>query len=292
LFSFLPRLVGKKTVVTVQGLDWQRAKWGAIASRVLHLGEAAAVKLPTSTMVVSQTLQRYYRDRYHRETTYIPNGATLVPHTMPSKLREWDLLPDNYILFLGRFSPEKNCHLLIEAFEKVQTDMKLVFAGGSSHSDSYVDSLRRHESDRIRFLPWVSGRDLEELLSNAAIFALPSELEGLSLALLDAMAAGVCVLTSDIPENREVVEGVGYTFRRGDVSDLERVLDILVHNPQLRHQAGAHERERILSEYRWPEIAASIESSYYKILGWPTDECVKPGEIAVSPAAISAQALD
>ncbi len=272
LFSFLPRLAGKKTVVTVQGLDWQRGKWGRIASRVLRWGEAAAVSLPDATMVVSHTLQQYYRQQYKRDTIYIPNGARLASQRLPRQLTEWDLHPDNYVLFLGRFSPEKNCHLLIKAFENIHTSMNLVLAGGSSHSDAYVNSLRRHESEQIRFLPWVSGTDLEELLSNAALFVLPSELEGLSLALLDAMAAGVCVLTSDIPENKEVVEGAGFTFRRGDQGDLEHMLDLLVHNPELRRQSAAGERERIQGQYLWPEIARSIEKAYYNVLGWTPDE--------------------
>ncbi len=273
LFSFLPRLAGKKTIVTVQGLDWQRGKWGRIARRVLRWGEAAAVSAPDATMVVSRTLQNYYRQRYNRDTTYIPNGATFTARRAPERLTEWGLSPNNYVLFLGRFSPEKNCQLLIDAFENLHTDMKLVLAGGSSHSDAYADSLRSHESDQVRFLPWVSGNDLDELLSNAALFVLPSELEGLSLALLDAMAAGVCVLTSDIPENNEVVEGAGYTFHRGDRSDLERMLDLLIHNPELRHQAGTREQARIQSEYLWPGIARSIERAYYKVLDWsPRDE--------------------
>jgi glycosyltransferase involved in cell wall biosynthesis len=280
LFSFLPRLAGKKTVVTVQGLDWQRGKWGRIASRVLRWGEAAAVSLPDATMVVSHTLQEYYRQQYKRDTIYIPNGATLASRRVPRQLIEWDLLPDNYVLFLGRFSPEKNCHLLIKAFENTTTSMNLVLAGGSSHSDAYVQSLRRHESEQIRFLPWVSGTDLEELLSNAALFVLPSELEGLSLALLDAMAAGVCVLTSDIPENKEVVEGAGFTFRRGDQADLEHMLDLLIHNPELRRQSAAGERERIQGEYLWPQIARSIEKAYYKVLGW-----VPNGQIPIHTSA-------
>ena len=280
LFSFFPRLAGKKTVVTVQGLDWQRGKWGRIASRVLRWGEAAAVSLPDATMVVSRTLQEYYRQQYKRDTIYVPNGATLASRRVPRQLIEWDLLPDNYVLFLGRFSPEKNCDLLIKAFENTTTSMNLVLAGGSSHSDAYVQSLRRHKSEQIRFLPWVSGTDLEELLSNAALFVLPSELEGLSLALLDAMAAGVCVLTSDIPENKEVVEGAGFTFRRGDQADLEHMLDLLVHNPELRRQSAAGERERIQGEYLWPQIARSIEQAYYKVLGW-----VPNGQIPIHTSA-------
>jgi glycosyltransferase involved in cell wall biosynthesis len=270
LFSFLPRLAGKKTVVTVQGLDWERAKWGRIASRVLRWGEAAAVSAPDATMVVSRTLQQHYRQQYNRDTIYIPNGATLAPRRLPRQLIEWDLLADNYVLYLGRFSPEKNCHLLIDAFENLHTSMKLVLAGGSSHSDHYAKRLRHHESGQIRFLPWVSGSNLEEIVSNAALFVLPSEIEGLSLALLDAMAAGVCVLASDIPENNEVVEGAGFTFRSGDQADLERMLDLLLRNPELRRQAAARERERIQSEYLWPAIARSIERAYYRVLGWNT----------------------
>ena len=134
-------------------------------------------------------------------------------------------------------------------------------------------SLRRHESERVRFLPWVSGRDLEELLCNAALFVLPSELEGMSLALLDAMAAGVCVLTSDIPENKEVVEDAGFTFRRGERADLELMLELLIHNPALRRQAAIANVSGSRGEYLWPEIAQSIEAAYYNVLGW--SECMR-----------------
>jgi len=296
LFSFLPRLAGKKTVVTVQGLDWQRGKWGRIASRVLRWGEAASVSAPNATMVVSRTLQQHYRQQYNRDTIYVPNGATLSPRRVPRQLIEWDLLPDNYVLFLGRFSPEKNCHLLIDAFETLHTDMKLVLAGGSSggssHSDSYAKRLRRHESDQIRFLPWVSGSDLEEIVSNAALFVLPSEVEGLSLALLDAMAAGVCVLTSDIPENNEVVEGAGFTFHRGDQADLEHMLDLLIHNPELRRQSAARERERIQSQYLWPAIARSIETAYYNVLGWNTGEERSSDRSQIPASAVPATSLN
>jgi glycosyltransferase involved in cell wall biosynthesis len=274
LFSFLPRLTGKKTVVTVQGLDWQRGKWGRIASRILRWGEAAAVSSPSATMVVSRTLQQHYRDEHNRETIYIPNGATPAARRHPRQLSRWGIAPDSYVLFLGRFSPEKNCHRLIDAFEAIRSskdfppDMKLVLAGGSSHSDNYLENLLGHESDSIKFLPWVSGSDLEELLTNSALFVLPSEIEGLSLALLDAMAAGVCVLTSDIPENKEVVGGAGFTFDRRNQADLERMLDLLVRNPQLRRESSGRERARIQEEYRWPQIARSIEKTYYDVLGW------------------------
>ena len=265
LFSFIPRLAGKKTVVTVQGLDWQRKKWNALASAVLRAGEHASATLPDATMVVSQTLRKYYDNRYGRESLCIPNGTHLRERRTPSHLSDWGLAPDDYILFLGRFSPEKNCHMLIDAYKRLDTSVKLVFAGGSSYTDAYVDQLRRHASDRIRFLPWVGGDELEELLTNAMLFALPSDMEGLSLALLDAMGAGVCVVTSDIPENRELVDGAGFTFRRGDVEDLERVLQMLVGDSAARRSAAAAAKQRIRDHYLWSDIACRIEAAYLKL---------------------------
>jgi glycosyltransferase involved in cell wall biosynthesis len=265
LFSFFPRLVGKKTVVTVQGQDWQRKKWGRFASFTLRLGELASARLPNRTMVVSQTLQRHYQAAYGVETTYVPNGSVIRKRVAPRQLWEWGLEPDNYVLFLGRFSPEKNCHLLIEAYEKLDTRAKLVLAGGSSYTNAYVDELRKHQSERVIFLDWVHGRALDELLTNAALFVLPSDLEGLSLALLDAMGAGVCVLTSDIPENREVIGSTGFTFQPGDATDLARMLGRLLSDPHGRAQAGRNAQVRVHERYLWPRIATDIGHSYAEL---------------------------
>ena len=268
LFSFVPRLVGKKTAVTVQGLDWQRKKWGRAASAVLRLGERAAAWCPDATMVVSRTLWSYYRDRYGLETTYIANGALLREHRNASKILEWGLLPDRYVLFLGRFSPEKNCHLLIEAYESIETDVKLVLAGGGHRSDAYYVELLHHASDRVRLLQYVSGDAFEELLTNAMLFVLPSDLEGLSLALLEAMGAGLCVLASDIPENRELVDGVGFLFRPGDRIDLQRMLRLLLTDPEVREAAGRAAKQRIREQYLWPKIAQQVEQAYMEMMGW------------------------
>jgi len=261
-------LLGKKTAVTVQGLDWQRKKWGRFASAVLRLGERASAKLPNATVVVSQALQRRYREIHGIETFYLPNGGVLRERTEPRRILEWGLQPGKYVLFLGRFSPEKGCHLLVEAFEQIDTDVKLVMAGASSYCDEYSRELQRHASERIRMLDWVSGDTLDELLTNAMIFVLPSDLEGLSLALLDAMGAGLCVLTSDIPENREVVDGAGFTFQRGSATDLADRLRFLIVNPAARQAAGRTAKKRIEEQYQWQKIARDIEKTYFQLMGW------------------------
>ena len=262
LFSFLPRLVGKKTVVTVQGLDWQRCKWQKLAASVLRIGERGSVRLPNATIVVSRTLQHYYRERYGIEPAYVPNGTILQQRRGPSQLLNWGLEPDDYILFVGRLSPEKNCHLLIEAHSRIENAPALVVAGGSSYADGYVTNLREHASQRVKFLDWVSGHAFEELLTNAMLFVLPSAIEGLSLSLLDAMGAGVCVLVSDIPENLEVADGTGFSFRNGDSSHLERMLRMLIANPQLRHATVDKARARARERYAWDHITQQIEDIY------------------------------
>lgn len=268
LFSFIPRLAGKKTVVTVQGLDWQRKKWGRLASAVLRLGERAAVSLPTQTMVVSHELQKYYKARYGAETCYVPNGGIPRERRLPEKIFDWGLEPGKYVLFLGRFSPEKGCHLLVEAFETLNTDVKLVLAGASSYCDDYSRHLKAHASEQIKILDWVSGHALDELLTNAMIFVLPSDLEGLSLALLDAMGAGLCVLSSDVAENREAVAEAGFTFRRGDVADLADRLRFLISNPTVREAAGQAAKRRVREHYQWSTIASEIERIYFEMMGW------------------------
>jgi glycosyltransferase involved in cell wall biosynthesis len=178
------------------------------------------------------------------------------------------------VLYLGRFSPEKNCHLLIEAFEQIQTPFKLVLAGGSSHTDDYAANLRKHASDQIVFLDWLSGDALVEVLTNAALFVLPSDVEGLSLALLDAMGAGVCVLGSDTPENKETIENSGFTFRRGDLLDLQRMLTVLLSDRRLREVAAQKARERVRQHYLWDKVVADLAEIYDDTLNAKTNRAV------------------
>jgi len=267
LLSFIPRLFGKKTIVTVQGLDWRRKKWGKLARVTLYVGEHASIHFCNVAMVVSETLHKHYKREHGTEPVVVPNGTHIRKRRLASSLAQWKLEKDKYILYLGRFSPEKNCHLLIDAYERLQTSVKLVLAGGSSHSDAYATELHKHESSKIIFLDWVAGEAFDQLLTNSMLFVLPSDLEGLSLALLDAMGAGVCVLTSDIPENLELIRNAGYTFRKGDVDDLERMLQRLILQPKLREEMARAARLKIQENYLWPKIALQIEGVYRNVVG-------------------------
>jgi glycosyltransferase involved in cell wall biosynthesis len=277
LFSFFPRLFGKKTVVTVQGLDWQRKKWGRVARCALRVGEWASARLPSRTVAVSRTLQGYYSSRRAKECVFVPNGTILREGTSCETLRRFGLERDGYVLYLGRLSPEKNCHLLVEAFEELETPMRLVFAGGSSHTDEYAAKLRQKQSDRIQILEWVSGKTFDALLTNAALFVLPSDMEGMSMALLDAMGANVCVLASDIAENRETLADTGFTFRPGDVNDLRERLRLLLARPELRRASALRARDRVRKCYLWERVAEEM-SAVYESLG-SLREVVRPAPI-------------
>ncbi len=164
--------------------------------------------------------------------------------------------------------------------------MKLVLAGGSSYSTAYEKELRSHAGERVVLLNYVAGDELDELLTNAMLFVLPSDLEGLSLALLDAMGAGVCVLTSDIPENRELVESAGFTFQRGNVNDLERMLRLLIAEERVRQDAAQRGQEHVRQNYLWPGIAEEIEKVYLDAVGWKSEVRTSRTEEAPLPDAI------
>jgi glycosyltransferase involved in cell wall biosynthesis len=161
-------------------------------------------------------------------------------------------------------------------------------AGSSSYCDEYSRQLRSHAGQRIKILDWISGDDLDELLTNAMVFVLPSELEGLSLALLDAMGAGLCVLSSDVPENREAIETAGFTFRCGDVADLAERLRFLIANPAVREAAGQAARRRVREQYQWGEVASQVEGVYLAMMGRKSTDIVprKPNERIIAPAPL------
>jgi glycosyltransferase involved in cell wall biosynthesis len=136
----------------------------------------------------------------------------------------------------------------------------------SSHSNDYMTALHRHESRKVRLFDWVAGDALDDLLTNTMLFVLPSDLEGLSLALLEAMGAGICTLASDIPENREVIGDAGFTFRAGDVADLERMLCMLIEAPEIRENTGLRARDRVPKLYQWDSVATEVRGIYLQLM--------------------------
>ncbi|OGV43818.1 MAG: hypothetical protein A2X46_08845 [Lentisphaerae bacterium GWF2_57_35] len=273
LFSFLPRCSGRGVVATVHGLDWQREKWKGFAKMVLKAGAWASGRFPHRTIVVSRVLRQYYADAYGRPTTYIPNGIAPVVKKPLDRLGRFGVRPDHYILFLSRLVPEKGCHLLIRAFQKVQTDMKLLMVGGGSYTANYVESLRKMAASdpRIIFAGALYGDDKAEAFSNARFMVLPSTLEGMPIVLLEAMNYECPVLCSNIPANLDVVEAGGgqssyaQTFECGSENDLVQQLKSMVESDFSLKETAARARQYVAREYSWDRVTDLTEEVYFSV---------------------------
>ena len=265
IMLWLPKLLGIRVVATIHGLDWQRAKWGNFASFILKSGEKMAAKYADEVIVLSKNVQEYFAETYHRQTHYIPNGIAKPQLKEVKVIREkYGLEKDGYILFLARLVPEKGLHYLIEAFRKLDTDKKLVVAGGSSHSFEYIEKIKKMaaKDSRIILTDFVQGRVLEELYSNAYCFVLPSDIEGMAISLLEAMSYGNCCLVSDINENLEVVEDCAYSFKKGSPEDLRKKLAMLLQHPERVQAMKARSSDFICGKYSWEAVVEATEKLY------------------------------
>lgn len=277
LLCWVPRLAGRRVIVTVHGLDFERAKWGGLATRVLKAGAWTAAHCPHRTIVVSHKLRQYYRQRHGKDTVHIPNGVNQPRRRPLEALARFGLAPEGYILSLGRLVPEKGVHTLIEAFRPLQTPLKLLIAGASSHSDGYRDRLLdlAGGDPRIIFAGPLHGQDKDEAFSNARLFVLPSELEGMPIVLLEAMSYGCPVLTSSIEECLEVFRlddagrqgaqppdwHLGAAFRTADPVALGAVLAQALHHDGLGDM-GRRGRGYVLRHYDWDAITQATLNVY------------------------------
>lgn len=273
LFSWLPRLASSaKVVVTCQGLDWQRAKWGKISSKIIYWGERSAVKYVHDMIVVSQDLRNYFARTYGLKAVYIPNGPGEFSDSDPSfkYVRSLNLAPERYLLFLGRLVPEKKPDLLIKAFQKLQAQgWKLVFAGGISDTEKFCDYLRQLAGDNpnIIFTGELQGRRLAEIVRGAGLFVLPSDLEGLPLVMLEAMKEGIPVVASDIPPHVQLIEpDKGFLFEAGNCDSCVAVLRKALQQPEIRAAMAKKAQRQVLANYNWQKITKENLSVYLRLV--------------------------
>lgn len=260
---WIPHLFRKKIVVTIHGLDWQRAKWGGFATKYIKFGEKLAAKYADEIIVLSKGIQKYFKDTYNRDTKFIPNGVNKPTLRQAKIIKEkYGLEKDSYILFLARIVPEKGLHYLIEAFKKTDTDKKLVIAGEASHTNDYLKKIKKSIKDdnRIIMTGFVQGIELQELYSNCLIYCLPSDVEGMPLSLLEAISYGCNCLVSDIEENKQITEEANViTFKKGNIGDLEEKLQKLLNND---NKNKVYANDEFFKVHNWDYIEEKIEKIY------------------------------
>lgn len=257
---FLPllKLFGKKVILSGDGVEWRREKWGRFAKAVHKLGEQMAVRFADCIVVDNQEVGNYYRDRHGIETTEIAYGANEIAvdeARSAELLKQHGLEAGRYFLFVGRIVPEKGVHNLIDAYRGLETDYPLVIIGDDNSGSEYRDRLFQQASDDIRFLGFVYSTDYEQLLVNAYMYLSASELEGTSPSLVSAMGAGVCSLVNGIDENIATVKGCATTYARNDNEDLRRLWQALIDDPDRVAELRRKGRECVEQYYRWDAIA-------------------------------------
>lgn len=263
----IPRLFGKKVIVQGHGIEWKRTKWGPVARIALKLLERPSILWANAVTVVSKTQQEYILKNYGVKADWIPTGVNKPVFRRPELIKNiYGLKGEDYILFASRLVKEKGAHYLIDAFKSLKTDLKLVIAGDAPYEDSYKMFLRERAAGdrRILFTGFVTGQLLQELLSNAFLFVLPSDLEGLPTVLLEAMSYGNLCLVSDIPENLEALSGLGYTFKAGSVESLREKINDIISNPDYSLKERA--KRFVLEHYTWDKISDRLEQLYFELV--------------------------
>lgn len=270
--SWIPKLLGRKTkvVATFHCQDYYHQKWNAFARFALRMGECMCCRVPDKTIAVSKVLQQYARDAYGTEVAMIPNGADVTNPRSAKLLAQWNLKPKKYVLYAGRLIKHKGIHYLIEAYKQLEDSarvpnaFKLVIVGDGFHTQDYVEYLRTISDGResILFTGAQTGEMLAQLFANAYAFVLPSETEGLSLALLEAMGYGLGVLVSDIKENVEPLEGNGFVFKNKNVIDLRDQLAYVLNRPDEVMKMGQRAHQHVEQQYSWKSIARDTLALY------------------------------
>lgn len=266
--TWIPRLVGTKTILNVDGLDWKREKWPTVAKKYIQFAEYLATILPTRYLTDSHVVQGYYRDRFNNEPPYIPYGSDVEILPPGETLAEFGLEPNKYILFVGRLVPENNAHHLVKAFREFDTDLKCVIVGDAAYAEEYIVSLKQlPENDpRVVFTGYVFGKGYLELGSNAYVFVETSGVGGTHPALVEAMAFGNCVVTYDTPENMETIGDAGFSYdgKMGEKS-LRDVLQRLVDDPILVQLYREKAKQRAETDYSWKTVTDAYERMFFEI---------------------------
>jgi len=261
----LARATGLRVVMTHHGPDYQRAKWGPMAKLMLKLGERCGCRHANEIIAISSSIRDHIRARFAREAHLICNGVQILDRVREgAHLQRFGVQPERYVLAVARFVPEKGLHHLVRAFSRLQTDWKLVIAGDADHETAYSRGLKAEVANcrNVVLTGYVTGQPLRELYSHAGLFVLPSYYEGLPIALLEALGAGLSAVVSDIPGHREIGLSPDRYFRPGDEDEMEHRLRHWLDLGPLTADLQARQIESIRRHYNWDDVASQVLAIY------------------------------
>ena len=262
LFLPLVKLGGKRSVVYMDGIDWERPKWGRMARFMLKWGAASAFRWGDVVYVDNKTSQMEFERYFGKAPQLITLAADLWDDPGWDLLPGLEIVPEKYLLFVGMLKPDKGVNLLIEAYSKLQTDIPLVIVGDNLDDPEYVQQLKYASDDRVRFLGFQYGRAAQQLFANCLIYVQPSIMEGNSPSLMSAMACSRCVVVNGIAQNRETIGDAGIAFEAGNAEDLYSKLTTLLDDPKQISSLGQFARQRIETVYNWESVVDQLDLMY------------------------------
>ena len=266
IFAILPRLCGKKVIINVDGLEWKRAKWNNLGKWAYRLSERFATLLADVIISDSRGIQKYYKEKFHKETCFIPYGAErkMVNNSI-AVLEKYGLRDRQYFLYVSRLEPENNVYIMIKAYEMVKTDYPLIIVGDVPYGKPYVERIRATQDQRIRFLGGIYGEEYYSLQSHAFVYLHGNEVGGTNPGLLETMVYGNCVIAIGVPFNKEVIGDAGLCFCPNDVNDLRKNMEYLLQNPSVVENYRCLAPEQIKRHYNWEDVVANYEELFAKL---------------------------
>ena len=258
IFTFWPRIFGIPTALNVDGLERHRKKWNQLAKTWYLISERLATFCPNVVVTDAGKIAEYYLERYGKHSEFIPYGAELGKLETAGVLDQLGLERGRYILYVSRMEPENNALLVREAFEKLNTQMKLALIGDAPYAEEYIQRVRATKDPRVLMPGAIYGRGYHELLSHCYAYIHATEVGGTHPALIEAMGRGAVVLYLDTPENAEVASGAGIPFEAGD---LAAKLDLVLAMPEAeRVEWGRRAMERVATRYSWDRVTEEYEA--------------------------------
>ncbi len=268
IFSFVPRLLGRKVVVNVDGIERKRKKWNWLGKLWYLLGEFFSILFPNEIVSDAKVIQNYYWDRYRKKSTFIPYGANTERINTTKVLDKFGIMPNEYILYVSRLEPENNAHTVIEALKKIGTNKKLLIVGDAPYATEYKSCLKdlAKSDPRVIFTGFVFGKGYKEFQSNAYCYIHATEVGGTHPALIEAMGFGNCVIANGTPENIEVVGDAGIIYKKNDVKDLREKIEYVIKNSEVIRIHGEKAKERIKANYSWGAVTDKYEDLFLKMI--------------------------
>jgi glycosyltransferase involved in cell wall biosynthesis len=263
---WIPKIAGQKVVLNVDGIERRRQKWSPLGKAYYRMSEFLSTILPDRVVTDARSVQEYYLKEYGFRSPFIPYGASAQKCESREELETHGLSPGEYILYVSRFEPENNAHLVIRAYIESKIDDPLVMVGDAPYAQEYIRELKRlAEGKNILFPGAIYGVGYRELLAHCLCYIHATEVGGTHPALIEAMGAGCLVLVNETAENREVVGEAGFLYPFNEVGSLAQSIRRVSSRPEDYGSYRDQAQQRVRDLYDWETVVTQYEAMFHEL---------------------------